>query len=168
MSPFDDELAPLPSESWWDTYQENRELPMVPQVYNWTCSICSLNWLQHATGLDPYADRIQTAYQIGYPSCVDQWSGLKDTACLVRVLESYGVEAVQEWVDFDRALDIASTTAYILNSTTMYHFMGGRGLTQWGGLWVANSAQGYRGVWESVSAEQFAALAPWQMVWLVR
>jgi hypothetical protein len=168
LSPFYDESAPLPAEIWWEIYQQNRGLPMAPQTYAWTCSICSLDWLLRATGLEPYSDRITTAFQIGYPSCVDQWSGLKDTQCLVRVIETYGVGAVQEWVDWPRALQIAGSTAYILNSTTMYHFMGGRGLADWGGLWVANSAQGYKNVWETIDAGQFAALAPWQMVWLVR
>lgn len=168
LSPFVDELTPDPPATWWDTYQENRDLPMPPQVYNWTCSIASTDWLLRATGLDPYSSREKVAYELGYPSCVDEWSGLKDTGCIVRVLESFGVDAVQEWVDWPRALEIASSTAYILNSTTMYHFMAGRGVTDWGGLWVANSASGYMGVGDSVDAGQWAALSPWQLVWLVR
>jgi hypothetical protein len=141
---------------------------MAPQVKNWTCSICSLDWLLRATGLDPYSTREKVAYELGYPSCVDEYSGLKDTTCMVRVLEAYGVQAEIEWVDWARAVEIAASTAFIVDSTTMYHFMGGRGLTDWGGLWVANSAPGYKGVWDTVSSAQFALLAPWKFVWLVR
>lgn len=140
---------------------------MAPQVYSWTCSIASTDWLLRATALDPYSSREKVAFELGYPSCVDEWSGLKDTNCIVRVLESFGVDAALEWVDWPRALEIASSTAYILNSTTMYHFMGGRGTTRWGGLWVANSAQGYKNVWETIDAAQWTTLSPWQMVYLV-
>lgn len=168
MSPFDsDELSPAPEETWWDHYQENRELPMPPQLYGWTCSICATDWLLRATGLDPYSSREKVAYELGYPSCVDEWSGLKDTQCIVRVLESYGVEARQEWVSWPRALELANSTAYILNSTSWYHFVGGRGTAEWGGLWIANSAQGYKNIWETIDAEQWAALPGWQMVYLV-
>jgi hypothetical protein len=167
LSPFDDELSPAPAETWWDYFQEHRELPMEPQQRDWTCSVCSTDWLLRASGLDPYSDRIKVAYAMGYPSCVDEWSGCKSIQCIVDVIESYGVEARQEWVDWPRALELASSTAYILNSTTMYHFMGGRGVTNWGGLWVANSAVGYRGVAETIDASQWASLTPWQMVWLV-
>lgn len=167
MSPFEDELSPDAPEAWWDTYQENRDLYMPPQVASWTCSICATDWLLRATGLDPWSTREKVAYELGYPSCVDEWSGLKDTQCIVRVLESFGVDAVQEWVSWSRALDIAGSTAFILNSTSWYHFVGGRGLTEWGGLWIANSAQGYRGIWETIDAAQWNSLPGWQMVYLV-
>lgn len=140
---------------------------MPQQDFEWTCSIRSLDWLLRATGLNPYSTVISAGFELGYPSCVDQWSGLKDTQCLVRALEAYGVDAVQEWVSWDRALEIASSTAYILNSTSWYHFVGGRGARN-GGLWVANSAPGYGGIWDDVDAASFARLTPWQMVYLVR
>jgi len=140
---------------------------MQQQDFEWTCSIRSLDWLLRATNLNPYSNVITAALEIGYPGCVDQWSGLKDTQCLVRVLESYGVDAVQEWVDWPRALEIAGSTAYILNSTSWYHFVGGRGVTNWGGLWVANSASGYRGIGDTIDAGQWASLPGWQMVYLV-
>jgi hypothetical protein len=66
---------------------------MAPQSYGWTCSICATDWLLRATGLDAYSTREKVAYEIGYPSCVDEWSGLKDTQCVVRALEAYGVES---------------------------------------------------------------------------
>jgi len=167
LSPFDDELSPDPPSTWWDVYNESRDLEMSPQVYGWTCSICSLDWLLRATGLDPYSSREKVAYEIGYPSCVDEWSGLKDTQCLVRVLESFGVEARQEWVSWERAMEIANSTAFILNSTSWYHFVAGRG-TYGEQLWIANSAEGYRGIFDTISAGQWAGLPGWQAVYLVR
>jgi len=140
---------------------------MAPQVYNWTCSICATDWLLRATGLDPYSSREKVAYELGYPSCVDEWSGLKDTQCIVRVLSDYGVQARQEWVSWDSALGIAASTAYILNSTSWYHFTGGRGMDD-AGLWVANSAPGYMGINEHVDQDDWNRLPGWQMVYLVR
>lgn len=140
---------------------------MAPQVKGWTCSICATDWLLRATGLDPNSTREKVAVGIGYPSCVDEWSGLKDTQCLVNLLSDYGVEARQEWVSWARALELASSTAYILNSTSWYHFVGGRGVAEWGGLWVANSALGYQNIWETIDQGQWNGLPGWQMVYLV-
>ena len=166
--PFEDDLSPAPSETWWDIYQENRALEIAPQVFGWTCSICSTDWLLRATGLDPQSCREKVAYDLGYPDCVDQYSGLKNTQCIVRLLEEYGVTAKQEWVSWDSAQQLASSTAYILNSTSWYHFVGGRGVTESGDLWIANSALGYRSVYETISRSQFDSMPPWQMVYLLR
>ena len=165
--PFDDQLSPDPPATWWDTYQDNRELAMPPQVRNWTCSICATDWLLRATGLDPNSTREKVAYELGYPTCVDEYSGLKDTNCIVRVLESFGVEARVEWVSWPRAYELAGSTAYILNSTSWYHFVGGRGTIN-GSLWVANSAPGYDSIWDVVDASDWARLPSWKMVYLVR
>jgi hypothetical protein len=167
LSPFDDELTPEPPATWWDIYQENRGLYMAPQVYSWTCSICATDWLLRATGLDPFSSREKVAVELGYPSCVDEWSGLKDTQCIVNLLSDYGLEARQEWVSWDRALELAGSTAFILNSTSWYHFVGGRGLDG-PGLWVANSALGYQGINEHVDESDWYRLPGWQMVFLVR
>jgi len=167
LSPFDDGLTPEPSATWWDYYQEHRDTDMPPQLRSWTCSICATDWLIRATGLNPYSTREQVAVQIGYPSCVDEWSGLKDTQCIVNVLSDYGVEARQEWVSWERALALAGETAYILNSTSWYHFVGGRGLDG-PGLWVANSALGYQGINEHVDEADWYRLPGWQMVYLMR
>jgi hypothetical protein len=166
LSAFDDELTPDPAETWWDYFQETRDLPMEPQQRDWTCSVCATDWLLRATGLDPYSDRVKVGHAMGYPNCVDEWSGLKDTQCIVRVLESFGVKAQQEWVSWDRALELAGSTAYILNSTSWYHFVGGRGLDG-PGLWVANSSPGYQGINEHVDESDWYRLPGWQMVYLV-
>lgn len=140
---------------------------MAPQALNWTCSICATDWTLRATGLNPYSAREQVAVHIGYPSCVDEWTGLKSTECLVSVFSDYGVESQIEWVDWPRLLEIAGDTTGVLNGLGWYHFVGIRGLTEWGGVWLANSAVGYRGVWETLDEQQFNALGPFQVVRLV-
>jgi hypothetical protein len=140
---------------------------MPPQVYNWTCSICATDWVLRATGLDPYSAREKVAVQIGYPSCVDEYSGLKNTQCLIPVFSDYGVEAVQEWVDWDRALEVCGTTTGVLNGLGWYHFVGISGASE-DLLWIANSARGYQGVYDTISRAQFDQLGPWQVVRLVQ
>ena len=160
------EPEPQPS-SWWDFFQAHRDFPMAPQAYDWTCSICATTWVLQATGLDPYAAREAVAYKIGYPSCVNEQVGLVNTACVERVFESYGVEAVQEWVDWPRLVEVASSTTGVLNGLGWYHVVGMRGVEQRGGIWIANSARGYQGVSDMLSEAQFDALGPFQVVRLV-
>jgi hypothetical protein len=71
-------------------------------------------------------------------------------------------------VSWERALQIADETAFILNSTSWYHFVAGRGRTEWGGLWIANSAMGYRGIYDTLDAAQWAAMPGWQAVYILR
>jgi hypothetical protein len=161
-------LPPVPPEaSWWETFQHNRELPMPRQSQSWTCSICATDWTLLATGLDPNSTREKVAGEIGYPNCVNEAVGLADTRCLIRVFESYGVEARQEWVSWERAYELASTTAGVLNSTMWYHFVAIRGV-QGDAIWIANSAPGYDGIYETINRAQFQAWAgSWQAVTLV-
>ena len=159
--------APQPV-GWWEYFDAHRDLYMPPQVYSWTCSICASTWVLQATGLHPDAAREAIAGQIGYPNCVNEAVGLADTQCLVSLFEDYGVGAEREWLDWDRAYEIASTTTGCLNSTRWYHFVAIRGVRD-GNLWIANSAPGYMGIYDDVTPAQFNAWAgSWQAVWLQR
>lgn len=142
---------------------------MEPQARGWTCSVCSTDWTLRATGLDPNSDRIEVAFEIGYPHCVNAAVGLTSTQCIGDVFQSHGVDAVQAWVDFDQAYEVCAASAGVINGLGMYHFMAIRGV-QNGRLWVANSAVGYRGVAETIDRNQFdnQGLGPWQVVYLRR
>ena len=161
-------VPPPTTETWWDVFNAQRDTDMPPQLRSWTCSICATDWVLRATGLNPWSAREQVAGQIGYPHCVNENVGLVDTTCLLPVFEQYGVDAMQEWVDWDRCFDICSETTGVLNGLGWYHFVAIRGLTDWGGLWIANSAESYRGVYSTLSEEQFNALGPFQVVRLAR
>lgn len=162
---------PPPTASWWDYFDAHRDTPMPPQKESWTCSVCATDWVLRATNLDPASTREETTGEIGYPGCVNPDVGLADTQCVVRVLSSYGVQAVQEWIDWARALELCRTTTGVLNSTRWYHFVAIRGtnLPADDQLWIANSAVGYQGIWETINRAQFEAWAgTWQAVTLVR
>lgn len=141
-------------------------------MYDWTCSACSLNWIQRSCGLiipdDIYTSRESTVYEIGYPNNISADVGLHDASgsALRAVLTNYGQATDQGWLDFDTTYAIAQQTPGMMSGTAWYHWVGIRGVDS-GCLWVANSAPGYRGVYDHVSREQFASLGGFSVVWLV-
>jgi hypothetical protein len=142
------------------------------QLYDWTCSACSLNWLQRSTGLivpsDIYGSRESTVYEIGYPNNINPQYGLMnaDGSALRAVLNNYGMPTEQAWLDFDTTYQIASETPGMCSGAKWYHWVGIRGVDS-GCIWVANSAPGYKGVNDHLSRDQFNALGGFSVVWLV-
>ena len=141
---------------------------MAPQIYSWTCSICAYTWVINATGTDPHLEREQAANIIGYPNCVNETYGLMSADCLITAFNYYGLSVKQAWVTFDQAYAIMAKTTGVINPLGMYHFMAMRGVdhTDVGQLWVANSAEGYRGIYDTMSRSQFNALGPVQVIYL--
>jgi hypothetical protein len=131
-----------------------------------------LNWLLRSLGLlitgDIYGSREGTVYEIGYTNNINPQYGLMnaDGSALRRVLDDYGQSSEQGWLDFDTAYSIASTTPGMCSGAKWYHWVGIRGV-QGNSLWVANSAPGYKGVWDTLTREQFNALGGFSVVWLV-
>jgi len=139
---------------------------MAPQQYSWTCSICSFTWVINATGTDPNLTREQAATIIGYPNCVNESYGLMSAQCMIDAFNYYSLDAKQKWVTFDEAYAIMGDTTGVINPIGMYHFMGMRGLDNNSSLWVANSASGYMGVYETLGRNQFNSLGPVQVIYL--
>ncbi|HEY7419298.1 MAG TPA: hypothetical protein VH593_29210 [Ktedonobacteraceae bacterium] len=142
---------------------------MAPQQYSWTCSVASFTWVINSTGVDPNLTRDQALQLIGYPNCVNETYGLMSSDCLVAAYNYYGLDARVEWVTYDQAYSIMSGHTGQINPLGMYHFMAIRGVDGYnpGDLWVANSAQGYMGVWDSLNRSQFNALGPVKIIYLV-
>jgi len=144
---------------------------MPGQAYDWTCSVCSSTWVIQATG-SAYVDtpiydaRLAVGNAMGYPSCVNETYGCMSSQCAIDVLATYGLRCEVAYVTFDQAWSIMNHTTGLINPQGMYHFMGCRG-TSGGDLWVANSAQGYRGVYETLNRSQFNSLGPVQLFYLV-
>jgi len=138
---------------------------MAPQQYSWTCSVASFTWVMNSTGIDPNLTREEALNIIGYPNCVNETYGLMSAECLINAYNHFGLDARQAWVTYDQAYSIMTEHTGQINPLGMYHFMAMRGATQ--DLWVANSAQGYMGVWDHLSRSQFNALGPVQVIYLV-
>jgi hypothetical protein len=88
--------------------------------------------------------------------------------CLITAYNYFGIEARQSWVTFDQAYSIMADTTGQINPLGMYHFMAMRGVDGYdaGDLWVANSAPGYHGIYDSINRSQFNSLGPVQVIYL--
>jgi hypothetical protein len=153
-----------------DAYDPWAHMP--GQLYDWTCSACSLEWLKRSTGLittdDIYGSRETTVYEIGYPDNINPQYGLMDGsgAQLARVLQDiYGQPTEQGWLDFDEAWDVASVGTGMMSGAAWYHWVAIRGV-QGSTIWIANSAPGYKGIYDNLSAYDFERLGGFSVVWL--
>jgi len=138
---------------------------MAPQAYSWTCSICSYTWVIQATQTAPELTREEAASVIGYPNCVNETYGLMSAQCMINAFAEYQLPSQQKWVSFDEAYSICREHTGVINPIGMYHFMAIRGITG-DSIWVANSAQGYMGVYDTLTRNQFNSLGPVQLIYL--
>ena len=141
---------------------------MAPQFYDWTCSCCALDWIKVACGLEGASDRYTTTMQIGYTHNVNPTYGLMDASgtALEDVLASYGQETAQSWLDFNTVYELAQGTTMMMSGANWYHWVAVRGVSG-SNLWIANSAPGYKGVYEILSPYDFERLGGFSCVWLV-
>jgi hypothetical protein len=141
---------------------------MAPQVYGWTCSACALDWVLRSTGLDPASTREDTVYAIGYPDNINATYGLMDSSgsALREVYSQYGQQTQQGWLDFDAVYDLALRTTGQMSGAAWYHWVALRGV-QGDTIWIANSAPGYKGVWDNLNRSDFNRLGGFSVVWLV-
>ena len=140
---------------------------MAPQAYDWTCSVCSLDWVKVAAGLEAVSDRYTTCMQIGYTHNVNPTYGLMDASgrALRDVLASYSQESGQAWLDFDNVYELAKNTTGLMSGAAWYHWVALRGV-QGSNLWIANSAPGYKGIWDTLTRGDFERLGGFSVVWL--
>jgi hypothetical protein len=147
---------------------------MPGQLYDWTCSACSTEFIERAVGFargeDVYANREAVVYAVGYPDNINATYGLMDGsgAELQRVLlEQTGVDSEQGYLGFDEVYSLGEGgTPALMSGAAWYHWVALRGV-QNDQLWIANSAPGYKGVYDHLSRQQFSALGPFSVVWLV-
>jgi len=141
---------------------------MAPQFYDWTCSCCALDWIKVACGLEGASDRYTTTMQIGYTHNVNPTYGLMDASgtALEDVLASYGQETAQSWLDFNTVYELAQGTTMMMSGANWYHWVAVRGVSG-SNLWIANSAPGYKGVYDILSPYDFERLGGFSCVWLV-
>jgi hypothetical protein len=163
--PFDNDVIPPEPEPPTNEYDAATEMP--PQVFGWTCSACSLDWILRATGLAPGHTRPQAVLEIGLPENINPTYGLMDGsgAQLQRVLRDYGQESQQGWLSFDEVYELASRGPGMMSGQAWYHWVGVRGVVGYD-LWIANSAEGYQGIYEVLDRADFSRLGPFSCVFL--
>ena len=128
----------------------------------------SYQWVMRSTGFAPNMTYDQALTTIGYPNCVNPTYGLMSADCMIQAFAQYGLQSKQVWVTFDEAYAICRSHTGVINPVGMYHFMAIRGIdgVSIGEIWVANSAPGYKGVWDSISRTSFNQLSPVQLIYL--
>jgi hypothetical protein len=141
---------------------------MEPQLTDWSCSACSLDWVLVATGKRG-SDRYLTTMEIGYTENINPTYGLMDGSGveLQRVLGEYGHATQQGWLDFDSVYALARETTGMMSGANWYHWVSLRGI-EGTNLWIANSSPGYKGVYSILSRDDFNRLGSFSVVWLVR
>lgn len=137
------------------------------QEASWTCSACAEAWVLRSTGLDAGANEWQLVNQIGYPDEINSTYGLMDAggSSLRRVYRQYGQPTEQAWLSFDEVYDLAGKTTGQMSGARWYHWVALRG-TQGNNLWVANSAPGYKGIYDVLTRDDFERLGGFSVVWL--
>jgi len=146
---------------------------MEPQVYSWTCSVCSLDWVLKAAGIDPrphltvYESRYETGLQVGVPENVNPAVGLMDAtgSALQDVLSSYEQESTTAQIGFDEVYAAAQDTTGMMSGAAWYHWVSLRGVSG-DALWIANSAPGYKGIYDILTRADFERLGPFNVVLL--
>jgi hypothetical protein len=109
-------------------------------------------------------------YAIGYPDNINGTYGLMDGSGtqLRRVLaDSVGRDSRQGYLGFDDVYALAASgTPALMSGQAWYHWVSVRGV-QGSNLWIANSAPGYKGVYDVLSPYDFQRLGSFSVVWLV-
>lgn len=150
----------------WDPWAEQPA-----QLYDWTCSAAATEWTERSVGAgrgsDIYANREQVVYAIGYPSNISPALGLHDGSGveLQRVLhEQAALHMQQGWLSFDQAYNIYSHVVGLGSGAAYYHWVAFRGAGN-GRLYIANSAPGYRGIWNELTRADWDNLGSWSCLW---
>lgn len=122
-----------------------------------------------ARGADIYANREQVVYSIGYKGNINPTYGLMDGSGseLQRVLkESTGYDSNQGYLSFDEMYELAAAgTPALMSGAAWYHWVGVRGV-EGDTLWIANSAPGYKSIWDNLSRSDWNRLGGFSVVYL--
>lgn len=141
---------------------------MPVQVASWSCSACALAWIERSTNANSNATEATGVAEIGYPENINETYGLMDGSGsqLARVLDSnYGLQSGHGYFTFDTVWAIAGVTTGMMSGGAWYHWVAIRGQAG-SNIWIANSAPGYKGIYDTLSREQFNLLGPFSVVYL--
>jgi len=88
-----------------------------------------------------------------------------NSQCLIDAFGQYNLVARELWTSYDEAYAVASKYTGGISPSGMYHWMAIRGVSG-SDIWVANSARGYRGVYDTLSRAQYNNLGPTKLIYL--
>lgn len=143
------------------------------QPDNWSCSIQSAEWLLRSIGRNPGDQWIQD--QLLGEGIVTRQHGLMQASgkqLADWITSEYGAEmgfvAHAADVTFDDVAAGAGVNPTLIGGRAWNHWSGVRRLNADGTLALANPADGYKGVGQTMTRAQWDALGPWSAVYIDR
>lgn len=138
---------------------------MPPQTADWTCSACSLAWMNRGLGIDLAQTEWTAVDYIGNPEQINADVGLVDGsgARLVGCLREQGAPAWNAWLTYDQTYQLAIRGPLLIGGQGWYHWVGVHGV-RGPDLWVANSAPGWMGITDVLGEDAYYSLGPFAVV----
>jgi hypothetical protein len=155
----------MTEQSWPTPLAYNPAEPMGAQTADWTCSACSLAWMNRAIGIDIATTEWDAVAYIGNPTNINSTYGLMDAsgAQLVECLRMNGAPAFTSWASWSNALNWASKWPLLIGGVEWNHWVGVRYSTL-DHLVLANSAPGWMGIHEVLLESDWYNLEPFAVV----
>jgi hypothetical protein len=143
----------------------NQDEPMPAQLNDWTCSACSLAWLNRALAIDHATDEMSAVDYIGCPDNINQDYGLMDGsgAVLAQRLLEQGAPAFCLWPSYDQVYELTRFMPMLLGGVAWNHWVGVRAQLP-SGLAIANSAPGWMGIGDVLLREDWDTHGPFAAV----
>src|SRR5215472_12581174 len=106
----------------------NPNEPQYNQALDWSCSACSLAWLNRALGIQHATEELSAITYIGDPENINALYGLMDAsgARLRDCLREQGAPAFCSWPTWESALAAADGWPMLLGGVGWYHWVGVR------------------------------------------
>jgi hypothetical protein len=147
------------------TVNYRSDVPAVRQSADWTCSACSLAWLNCSLFIDVATDEWSAVNYIGTPTHINSEWGLMDGSGsrLAECLTEQGAAAFTGWLDWYDAYQLASRMPLLIGGQAWYHWVGVRGVDG-NDLAIANPAPGWMGVYDLLSQTNWNELGPFAVV----
>ena len=151
----------------------NPDAPVAPQPDAWSCAIRSAQWLLRAVGRNP-GDNWIVSHLVD-EGIVTREHGLMDASgqqLADWINREYGNEmgftAQASSVTFDDVAAGAGTNPTLIGGRKWNHWSGVRALRSDGALRLANPADGWQGVGQMMTRQQFDNLGPFTAIWIDR
>lgn len=160
------------------TIPYNPDAPVDPQPNDWSCALQSVQWLLRSIGRSPDASDTTNDWWLTsqlVPGIIRPDVGLRNATgedLAAWINREYGHEmgfvAHASPVRFDDVAAGAGVNPTMIGGRGWNHWSGVRALRSDGQLRLANPADSWKGVGQSMSREQFDALGPFTAVWIDR
>lgn len=143
----------------------NPDEPMAQQLLDWSCSACSLAWMNRALAIDVARDEYEAIEYIGNPEHINSTYGLMDSSGgrLVECLREQGAPALNGWWDWQDTLHLSREWPLLIGGVAWNHWVGVR-YSEGDVLYLANSAPGWKGVDQQLTYIDWCALGPFAIV----